>query len=83
MALDGSTGVQICSLAPGVVDTDMQADIRAGSAALFPAIDRFKGLKADGNLSTPAAAAAKLVDYLLGEGFGEQAMADLRDLGDG
>ncbi len=78
--LDGSPGVKICSLAPGVIDTDMQAEIRAGAAGLFPAIERFKGLKADGNLSTPTAAATRLVAYLLGDSFGEQAVADLRDL---
>jgi len=81
VALDGSPGVKICSLAPGVIDTDMQAEIRAGSAALFPATERFKDLKTDGNLSTPAATAAKMVNYLLADGFGEEPVADLRDLG--
>lgn len=79
VALDNSPGVKICSLAPGVIDTDMQAEIRAGSAALFPALDRFKGLKAEGNLAAPAVAAAKLVDYLLSADYGRQPVADLRD----
>lgn len=79
VALDNSPGIKICSLAPGVIDTDMQAEIRAGSAELFPALDRFKGLKADGNLVAPAVAAAKLVDYLLSAAYGSQPVADLRD----
>lgn len=80
VALDGGAGVRICSLAPGVIDTDMQAEIRAGSAELFPLLERFKGLKADGNLVPPAVAAASLVDYLLSDAFGSQPVADLRDL---
>lgn len=79
VALDDSPGIKICSLAPGVIDTDMQAEIRAGSAELFPSLDRFKGLKADGNLAAPAVAAAKLVDYLLSTAYGSQPVADLRD----
>lgn len=78
VALDGSEGLRICSLAPGVVDTDMQAQIRATPAARFPLLARFLALKSDGGLEKPADCARKLVDYVLDDGFGKLAVDDLR-----
>lgn len=73
---DGS--VRICSLAPGVIDTDMQHSIRATPLARFPLRARFVALKDEGQLSSPEECAAQLVDYLLGMRFGEVAVDDLR-----
>lgn len=83
VALDGDANVRICSLAPGVIDTDMQSEIRATSAAVFPMQDRFIALKQDGQLASPGAVAARLVRYLLSERFGAEPVADLRSLADG
>jgi NAD(P)-dependent dehydrogenase (short-subunit alcohol dehydrogenase family) len=80
VALDASAGLRIASLAPGVIDTDMQADIRATPVERFPNLSRFVGLKRDGGLSAPGDVAARLVDYLLGEGFGADPVTDLRSL---
>lgn len=80
-ALDALPPLRIASVAPGVVDTDMQAEIRATPAASFPLRERFVALKAQGQLSTPQDAARRLVDYLLSERFGEAAVADMRELG--
>ncbi|HYC05753.1 MAG TPA: SDR family oxidoreductase [Azospirillaceae bacterium] len=80
VALDALPGLRITSLAPGVIDTDMQADIRATPAERFPNLSRFVGLKRDGGLSAPGDVAARLVDYLLGEGFGADPVTDLRSL---
>lgn len=80
VALDQSPGVRICSLAPGVIDTDMQAEIRATPLEQFPLRERFEGLKREGQLSNPADCARKLVDYLLSEQFGQLPVADLRDV---
>jgi hypothetical protein len=79
VALDGTAGLRICSLAPGVIDTDMQAQIRATSASRFPLLDRFVALKQEGNLARPADAARKLVAYLLSAGFGDSPVEDLRN----
>lgn len=78
-ALDQTPGLRICSLAPGVIDTDMQAQIRSSDPASFPLRERFEALKRDGQLATPADAAAKLVDYALSAAFGQQPVADMRD----
>ena len=80
VAQEGRPGLRICSLAPGVVDTDMQAEIRQATAEQFPLLERFRALKRDGLLASPAAVAAKLVAYLRGDDFGRLPVADLRTL---
>ena len=77
--LDGDMSVRACSLAPGIIDTDMQAAIRATSDADFPIRERFVALKDGGALESPAACAKKLVDYLLARGFGSEPVDDLRN----
>ncbi|KAB2963938.1 MAG: SDR family oxidoreductase [Zoogloea sp.] len=79
-ALEHLPGLRIASLAPGVVDTDMQAQVRASDTAHFPQQARFAALKADGQLTAPAAAAGRLADHLLGERFGQCVDGDLRTL---
>lgn len=81
VALDQVPGVRISSVAPGVVDTDMQAEIRAASTDSFPLRERFVALKRQGQLASPQEAARKLVDYLLSEEYGQAAVTDLRELG--
>lgn len=78
-ALDKTRGVRICSLAPGVIDTDMQAQIRATPLDRFPLRERFDMLKSSGQLVSPQDCAARLVDYLLSDRFGREPVADLRD----
>lgn len=55
-------GLRVVSLAPGVVDTDMQALIRDSTAVQFPAVDRFKTLKADDAFNDPAWVADRMLD---------------------
>ncbi len=81
VALDNTPKLRICSLAPGVVDTDMQAQIRTTPLEQFPGRERFEALKRTGGLSDPRDCARRLVDYLLGDGFGNTPVADLRDVG--
>lgn len=79
VALDEVAGVRIASVAPGVIDTDMQAEIRATSLASFPARDKFEALQRNGQLVDARECAGRLVAYLLDDGFGREAVADLRD----
>lgn len=78
--LDEVSGLRIASVAPGVIDTDMQADIRAASDDDFPLRERFEAMKREGQLESPEAVAYKLVDYLLSPDFGGEALVDLRAL---
>ncbi|GAB3119072.1 SDR family oxidoreductase [Novispirillum itersonii] len=77
---DACDGLRIASLAPGVIDTAMQATIRDTDRSLFPLLDRFTALKDSGSLSSPEDSAARLVDYLLSDRFGTEATPDLRAL---
>ena len=78
--LDGDATVRVCSLAPGVIDTGMQAEIRATGEDRFPLRERFVQLKEQGDLSSPEDCARKLVAYLLADDFGSRAVADLREV---
>ena len=78
VALDAAPGVRICSLAPGVIDTAMQAQIRAMPPARFPPRERFVALHRDGQLSSPEQAAALVLAYLLSASFGSKPVDDLR-----
>jgi len=78
VALDNAANLRICSLAPGVIDTDMQTAIRATPLEQFPLRERFEGLKRDGQLASPEDCARRLVEYLLSGQFGHAPVADLR-----
>jgi NAD(P)-dependent dehydrogenase (short-subunit alcohol dehydrogenase family) len=70
--------VRICSLAPGVIDTEMQAEIRATPPERFPLRERFIELQRAGELATPQSTARAVVEYLLATGFGREPVDDLR-----
>jgi benzil reductase ((S)-benzoin forming) len=81
MALDEATQAQparIVSLAPGIIDTDMQVQLRSADPAQFPDQALFAGFKSSGALETPAAVAAKLIAFQNRADFGSQPVADLR-----
>jgi benzil reductase ((S)-benzoin forming) len=56
--------INAISVNPGVMDTDMQAAVRASSIEDFPALGRFLGLHRDGLLNAPAAVAARIADVV-------------------
>lgn len=72
-------GAKVCSLAPGVIDTDMQVQLRGADAQLFPDIGNFIGLKEKGALTSPADAAARVLAILARPEFGASPVADVRD----
>lgn len=77
---DSNPRLRICSIAPGVIDTEMQGEIRGASIENFPLLGRFQALKENGELSSPEETGRKLVDYFLCDHFGAEAVADLRSL---
>ena len=50
VALDANRALRICSLAPGVIDTNMQAEIRGSGEEQFPMREKFEDLKRNGQL---------------------------------
>ena len=73
-------GARIVSLAPGVIDTDMQVQLRSADAALFPDRANFTAMKTEGRLDSPATAATKLLAYLDRADFGSNPVGDVRDV---
>jgi len=71
-------GARLVSLAPGVIDTDMQVQLRSGDPAAFPDRQRFVDLKAHGQLSTPDDAARQVLAWLDRPDFGREPVADVR-----
>lgn len=69
---------KIVSLAPGVIDTDMQTQLRESDERSFPTLSRFKEFKATGQLAPPAEAAVRLITYLERKDFGANPVADVR-----
>lgn len=81
VALDAVPNLRLESLAPGVVDTDMQAQLRATPAQALPGVARFVALHRDGQLATPQAVAQRLLAHLASARFGQEPVTDLRQLG--
>lgn len=82
MALDEARqprGARVCSVAPGVIDTDMQVHLRSAGAAAFPDRAGFESLHAHGRLSRPEDAAKRLLAFLERPDFGREPVADVRD----
>ena len=71
-------GARVCSLAPGVIETDMQVQLRAADAAAFPDRTRFEQLKSGGQLDSPEAAARKVLAFLQRPDFGQEPVTDVR-----
>lgn len=70
VAAEGLPGVRIAAIAPGVVDTTMQAEIRGSDD--FPGRDDFVALKEQGRLMTPEESAGRILDIVLAADFGSE-----------
>jgi len=79
VALDRTPNLLIASVAPGVVDTEMQAEIRASTDERFPDRPRFVAMHRDKALPSAEQTGGRLVEYLLSDVFGREAVFDLRD----
>ncbi|MEH3085959.1 MAG: SDR family NAD(P)-dependent oxidoreductase [Xylophilus ampelinus] len=71
-------GARLCSLAPGVIDTGMQGQLRSADGDDFPDRARFAALRSEGRLSSPEDAAAQVLAYLARPDFGDEPVADVR-----
>lgn len=71
---------RLCSVAPGVVNTQMQAQIRSSSPENFPEVERFINLEKNGALQSAEETAAKLLAFLQSSRFGEDPIADIRTI---
>ena len=74
-----TNGAKVCSLAPGVVDTDMQEQLRSADSTAFPDQSSFLNLKTSGSLTSPEDAAKRVLAVLMRADFGANPVADVRD----
>ena len=74
-----TNGAKLCSLAPGVIDTGMQEQLRAADGNAFPDQSSFLNLKTSGALASPDEAAQKVLAVLMRADFGVNPVADVRD----
>ena len=73
-----SSGAKVCALAPGVIDTAMQQQLRGADYRAFPDQENFASLKRNGSLTSPEAAAARVLAFLDSPDFGSQPVTDVR-----
>jgi benzil reductase ((S)-benzoin forming) len=71
----------VCAVAPGTVDTAMQAKIRNCSVQQFEQVDKFLKLKDNGALHPPERAATALIRLLMNGRFKNGGRYDLREMG--
>lgn len=72
-------GAKVCALAPGVIDTDMQLELRGTDASAFPDQKTFFNLKLNGQLTAPTQAASRVLAYLARPDFGNNPIGDVRE----
>jgi benzil reductase ((S)-benzoin forming) len=75
----GRVGCRVIAVAPGVVDTAMQGEIRAVDEEAFPAVERFRELKESGSLISPDQA-ARGIWSLFDQDLPNGSVLDLRNL---
>jgi NAD(P)-dependent dehydrogenase (short-subunit alcohol dehydrogenase family) len=78
VALDRTPRLRINSLAPGIIETQMQAEIRASTPEKFPDHERFVTMKREGRLHDVKEAGQLIVELLLSDGFGKEPVSELQ-----
>ena len=75
-----NSNVKVLSLAPGIIDTNMQVQIREADQSSFSNVDRFKAYKKDGDLVHPDNTAKKVLRFILEEELSSMVVCSVRDL---
>jgi NAD(P)-dependent dehydrogenase (short-subunit alcohol dehydrogenase family) len=69
------SGLRVHAVAPGIIDTDMQAMIRSCTPEQFPRVQKFLDLKASEGFSSPAFIAERLLELAFEPSAAEQPVA--------
>lgn len=70
----------VYSIAPGIIETAMQAQIREASVDRFSAVERFRQLHAEGQLLAPELVAQLLIELIEKQDTQSEVCLDLRSL---
>ena len=76
--LDVGESARIVSMAPGLIDTPMQAVIRSTDVADFPNLEKFVGFHQQNQLVSPEVVATRLLTVFESEDFGKKTIDDVR-----
>lgn len=74
------TNVKVLSIAPGIIDTNMQKDIRNADEGNFSNVARFVEYKKNGDLSSAEDAAGKVIQFINNPYLSQQVVCSVRDL---
>lgn len=72
--------VRIISFAPGIMDTDMQMQIRASEAGDFEQVERFRRFKEEGKLKPPDFVADKVIELINNEDIKSGTLMDIKEM---
>jgi len=72
--------IRVCSYGPGVVETEMQAQVRSTPGDAIPIIKILRQMKDDGKVMSPERSAEVAVAYLLAPDFGKSATEDVYNI---
>lgn len=72
--------VKIISFIPGIMDTDMQTQIRSTTKENFIDLERFIGYKNEGKLSTPDYVASKIIEIINRKEINNGELINIKDL---
>lgn len=75
-----NSNIKVLSLAPGIIDTDMQDQIRKADRLGFSNLERFIKYKEDEELVDPSTAAHKVLRYLKENNLQRDVICTVRDL---
>jgi benzil reductase ((S)-benzoin forming) len=71
-------GARVASVAPGIIDTGMQQQLRGADPLRFPEQATFAGFHSSGALDSPDTAAAKVIALLERDDYGTNPVTDVR-----
>ena len=76
----GKDGIGAISFGPGIMDTDMQAQIRSQEASSFKDVEMFRGFKTDGALRQPENVADLLLKVLHDDNIEPGLVTDVKEV---
>jgi len=72
--------IKVLSLAPGIIDTDMQVEIRKSEQSGFSNVERFIKYKKDGELTSSEITAQQVLRFLSEKSLQKDVICSVRDL---
>lgn len=75
-----SSNIKVLSLAPGIIDTDMQVQIRESEQTAFSNIEKFIEYKKDGDLAHPDYTAQQVLQFINSPEIATDTLCSVRDL---